>query len=177
MVTIGINSFVLRQTESSPFSYFKGNWAQLAGIVPNYMHEAKPGYRDGVILVPVPALGFFSGVVEMEPNRPTKVLFEGRTQEEAPFIQVLVRGPKTPAKHVEIVLYRHDVLAEDGSHAGDFDWEIVSINARATEEPEPLTPMAMARNMAGLPGGTKAAYTAEEFVKSVLYWSTRGMSY
>jgi hypothetical protein len=62
------------------------------------------------------------------------------------------------------------------------EWQVVSINARDTAEPEPPTPMAMARNMAaalGLPegvGGSARTYTAEQFVEATLYWSRRTMS-
>ena len=87
------------------------------------------------------------------------------------------------------MLYRRDVLLEDyererseGRDAKledfvgtDCEWELVSINARPTPEPEPLTPDTMARNFLELPGGTKADYTAEEFARAILYWSCRAM--
>ena len=53
--------------------------------------------------------------------------------------------------------------------------------ATATRGAEPPTPMAMARNMAnglGLPegiGGTARTYSAEEFMRAILYWSKRTM--
>jgi hypothetical protein len=88
---------------------------------------------------------------------------------------VAVGGDKLPAAAVELVLYRRDVLLEEGPDAvsTEAEWELVSINARPTEGPEPMTPMAMARNMAELKGGTAATYTAEQFVESILYWSRR----
>ena len=38
-----------------------------------------------------------------------------------------------------------------------------------------MHPVAMARNMLGLPGGSEATYTAEEFATAIVYWSTRAM--
>jgi hypothetical protein len=66
-------------------------------------------------------------------------------------------------------------LAENNEAETDSDWEIISINARATVDDEPLTPMAMARNFLEFTGGTKAEYSAEEFAKSIVYWSNKAM--
>jgi hypothetical protein len=117
---------------------------------------------------------FFSGVVELEPETPLRAIFSARRKGEDPYVQVeALGGQKLPAKVAEVVLYRHDVLGSDAST--DAGWEIVSMNARATEEPEPLTPVAMARNFLELPGGTKAEYSAEQFAQAIVYWSRRAM--
>lgn len=176
--TIGVNSFVTRQTADSKFSHYSGSWEQLASLVEGHFSEAKQGYRDGVMLVPVPSEGFFSGVVEVTPDTMLKATFEARRKDEEPYLQVVaLGGAKLPAQSVDIVLYRRDVLLEEGPDnvSTDAEWEIISINARPTVEPEPLTPMAMARNMLELPGGTKAEYSAEEFASSIVYWSKRAM--
>lgn len=171
---VAVNNFVLRQTAESRFSHFDGEWHDLAALVRDHLRHGKPGYKDGVLLVPVPEDGFFSGVVEVTPETKLEAAFTARREGEEPFVQVVaVGGEKLPAKVVEIVLYRHDVLGDEA--VTDAEWEIVSINARATEEPEPLTPMAMARNFLESPGGTTAAYTAIEFARSIEYWSKRAM--
>lgn len=178
---IGINSFVLRQTADSKFSHYSGSWEELASLVERHFGEAKPGYRDGVLLVPVPSEGFFSGVVEITPDTPlkiTKATFEARRKGEDPYLQIVaLGGEKLPAKMVDVVLYGRDVLLEEGPDrvSTEAEWEVISLNARPTEEPEPLTPMAMARNFLVRPGGTKAEYTAEEFAHSIIYWSKRAM--
>lgn len=175
--TVAVNSFVTRQTPESKFSHFEGTFEELVELVLANFASAKPGYKDGVLLVPVPADRFKSGLVEVTKETVLKSTFEARREGELPYIQtVAVGASKLPAKVVEIVLYRHDVLAENKERSTDAEWEIISINARPTEELEPLSPMAMARNMMGLPGGTKAVYTAEQFAESILYWSTRVMS-
>jgi len=176
MALVGINEFVRRQTPDSKFSHCASSFEVLAALVAGSLSEGKTGYKDGVLLVSVPPEGFFSGVVEVTEGTPLKATFESRRKGEAPFVQVVaVGGEKLPAKAVEIVLYRHDVLAADNEASTEAEWEIISINARPTDEPEPMTPMAMARNMLGLTGGTKAEYTAEEFARAIVYWSARAM--
>lgn len=170
---IGINDFVRRQTEESPFSFFFGSFEELGRLVEENCFRAKPGYKEGVLLVPLPPERFASGVVVLEPETPLRAVFEARRAGEAPALSIRARGPKTPAKFVEVVLYRHDVLGLEAST--ESEWEIISINARPTEGEEPMHPMAMARNFLGLPGGTSAVYTAEEFARAVLYWSNRAM--
>ena len=173
---IGINEFVRRQTLDSRFSHFAGSWDELAGLVEKHFDEAKPSYRDGVLLVPVPTERFFSGVVEVTPDTPLKATFEARREGEDPFVQVVaVGGDKLPAKAVDVVLYSRDVREADGDAVSGAEWDVISINARPTEGSEPLTPMAMARNFLALPGGTAAEYTAKEFAEAIIYWSRRAM--
>ncbi|MBT5338569.1 DUF3228 family protein [Candidatus Falkowbacteria bacterium] len=170
-----INKFVRRQTLESRFSHFEGLDTELLALIEDNFPLAKPGYRDGVELVPVPAKGFFSGVVEVDsPDAGLEIRFSARQEGEDPYLHVVsTTGAKDAAKFVELVMYRHDILGDDAST--EADWELISINARTTVEEEPLTPVAMARNFLELPGGTKAEYTPEEFAKAIIYWSTRVM--
>jgi hypothetical protein len=173
---IGINEFVRRQTSESRFSHFAGTEEELVGLVEANFANAQPGYRDGVMLVPVAAQSFFSGVVELTLDTPLAAEFSARREGEDPFVQVLaLGGEKLPAQAVDVVLYRRDVLEEDGGSVSGAEWDIISLNARPTEGPEPLTPMAMARNMLGLAGGTAAEYSAEQFAEAIIYWSRRAM--
>ena len=64
--TFGLNEFVKRQTAEAPFSHYEGDLDELLRLAAENFDKAKPGYRDGVINIPVPAEGFFSPVVEME---------------------------------------------------------------------------------------------------------------
>src|SRR5262249_38220272 len=98
-----------------------------------------------------------------------------RVAGEAPFIQISSLGTaKSPARHVEIILYSHETLAADGDAPAtrEADYYIVSVNAYPTPEPSPMSPMTMARNFLGLKGGTRpeVPYTAEEFARSIMYW-------
>ncbi|MBD3248020.1 DUF3228 family protein [Candidatus Falkowbacteria bacterium] len=175
--TIAMNSFALRQNAESKYSHFAGTNDELIELVSDCFSQAKPGYRDGVLVVPVPPEKFFSGVVEVGEKTQLKAEFRSRRRGEEPYLQVSALGrDKLPAKAAEVILYRHDVLTEDGDASTDAEWEIVSLNARPTEEHEPQTPVAMARNLLGLAGGTKKAnYSAEQFAKAIIYWSKRAM--
>jgi len=174
MPKIEINNFVRRQTKESKYSYFDGNFAELVEMADDFFEEALPSGRPGVMLIPVPVEKFYCGVVNVTPKTRLKASFSARRDGEACFIQTeAIRAKKLPAMHVDLVIYSHETLGIDSST--DADWEIVSINARPTIEEEPPTPMAMARNFLELVGGTKAEYSAEDFAKSILYWSTRAM--
>lgn len=172
---IKTNQFAKRQTAESAFSHVDCSWEELESTVEQYFHRARPGYKDGVKLVPVPVAGFYTSIVELDAETPLKASFAPRCEGEEPFIQVTVPASrKRLANAVEIVVYSHETLGDDAST--DADWEIVSINARPTDEPEPMTPMAMARNFLELPGGTKAEYTAEEFARAIVFWSQHAMA-
>lgn len=171
---VAVNEFCKRQTPQSKYSHFEGSWGELAELVEKHINKGRPGYRDGVLLIPLPPERFFSGVVEVKEDTPLKATFGARRKGEDPYIQVVaVGGDKLPAKKVDVVLYRHDVLGKEAST--DAEWEIVSINARPTEEEESMTPVTMARNFLGLEGGTSAEYSAEEFAQSILYWAKHAM--
>jgi hypothetical protein len=119
---------------------------------------------------------FFSSTVPVTETTALKARFVPRVPGEAPFIQIGSPGAsKSPARHVEIILYAHDTLAVDGDAppTREADYYIVSVNAYPSREPSPMSPMTMARNYLGLKGGTKpeVPYTAEDFARSIVYWS------
>lgn len=174
MTTIKTNPFTHRQTPDSSFGHFNGSWEELEALVLSHFDKAKPGYRDGVVLVPVPPEGFMSSILKVSGDTSLWASFGPRRKGEAPFIQVVAKGTgsKVPATHVDIVLYRHDVLVENSEHSCDADWEIVSVNCRVTEEETPMDPVTMARNFLHLEGGTKGDFSAEDFAKSIIFWST-----
>ena len=170
MALIGINAFAWRHTRRSPFSYYAGTWAEVLALVEkNFPQDAK----GPVVTVNVPPEGFFSGVVELRLGMKLKVEYTSRQQGEVPAIQVRAKGKKIPARHVDIIIYSHEALGNEATTS--YPWEIVSINARTTEKPEPMDPTTMARNFFGMPGGTKAEYTAEQFARAILYWNAHAL--
>lgn len=171
MVTIKCNEFVKRQVQNSPFSYFDGSWEQLEDLVVQNFETFKPGYKDGVRLVSVPAKGFYSSIVAITPETELIAKFAPRREGEESVISIYARGQKMPAKHVDIVIYSSEVLAENEENSSTAEWEIVSINARVTDEPTPMDPITMMRNYLHLPGGTKGDFSAEDFAKSVYFYS------
>ncbi len=118
MKPITSNAFVQRQTSESRFSHFDGTWAELEALAETHLGDATPGYRDGVVLVAVPPARFYSGVVEVTPDTVLEARFAARRPDEAPFVEVVALrvlgdpsgNTKLAAKHVELVLYHHDVL-------------------------------------------------------------------
>lgn len=176
---ITINQFVLRQTSDSQYSHYEHGWESLCALVVANFDKAEPGYREGVVLVPVPAEGFMSAVVDLgkamvaDLDGTLRAEFIERQPGETAHLKVTTCAPKQPARVVKVVCYSHDTLG--GEASSDAPWEVVSINAGMVDD-EPMTPMAMARNFLELPGGTKAEYTAEEFARAILFWSQHAMA-
>jgi len=183
-----VNAFVTRQTKNSPFSYYDGSIHDVARMAETALASGRStmGYRDGVLLVPADPSGFYCGVVEVTEESRLVATFEARKEGEEKHVIVRATGTKLPAEVVELVLYRRDVLEEnerspailnsaDPAQVRYAGWELISINARPTMAPEPMHPLAMARNFLGKGGGTPATYTAEEFAKAIWYWSKRAM--
>ena len=144
--------------------------------------EAKPGYRPGVCLVPVPAEGFFCGIVELqegdkligeykarrpgeEPRKTTRAVSDGKT--------------KLPCVAVDVVLYSREVLAEGDEERTGEDWDIISVNGRLTEGEMPIHPDTLMANHFELDGGTATGMSPEEFEaalrESKLFWKNKAM--
>jgi hypothetical protein len=181
---VGINSFVKRQTASSRFSHFEGTDDELLVLVQQGWEQAKPGYRDGVLLIPVKPSGFFSGVVKLEEGDTLTGSFEARREGEKPRKTVTASSrSKMPAQTVEIVLYNSTVLAEDEDNelpVGEDSWEVISINASPELHEPPINPNVLMHNHFGSSGGTKTNLTDEDFVamlrQSFVYWSDKAMA-
>jgi len=173
MTSIGVNTFVLRQTPEAPYSHYEGTWESLVDLIRANFDRAKPGYKPGVLLVPLPPEGFWGSTIPVTSETELRAIFQARREGEAKYLSVRARGGKARAGFVFVVLYSKEVLG--GEATTSEEWEIVSINARETEEEEPMDPMTMARNFLELPGGTKGDFTAEQFAKSIVYWSTRAL--
>lgn len=181
-VTIGINDFVRRQTPTSEYTHFEGDLETVRLAVLEHFDQAQPGYRDGVCLVPVPAGGFFCGVVELEEGDELTGSYKARRAGEEPRKEVRLRKPgakKMPCKGVDVVLYRRDVLEEGDEDCTGADWDIISINGRPTDEPLPIAPMTLIANHFELDGGTATGMSPEEFEsalrESVLFWRNKAL--
>jgi len=75
--------------------------------------------------------------------------------------------------YAKVVCYSAEALLENGGERTTTDdWEIVCLIASPVMN-EPMSPLAMARNMLTKAGGTMGTYTAEQFAKAVYYWSQR----
>lgn len=177
---IAVLDFVRRQTPESPYNHFDGSWDELRGLVEAAwdMRRASPN-NSGVLIVPMPpekVHRFYTSIVEITKETPLVAEYAPRMPGEAPFVQLSAPGlSKSSARRVDIILYSHDTLAADGDAppTREAEYYIVSINAYASEEEEPMGPMTMARNFLGMKGGTrpKIPYTAEEFARAIVYWN------
>ena len=140
---------------------------------------AKPGYREGVLCIPVPHSMFRTGIIQLEPGMELAGGYEARREGEDPRKFVVAKGTKMPAKYVEIILYNREVLEEDPEYQAIADWEIISINASPTDQPVPIPPDALIANHFGLSGGTDTGMTPEAFEsalrQSVDFWQDKAM--
>ena len=72
---------------------------------------------------------------------------------------------------VDLILYRHDVLAENDEESTDAEWELISVHAIPEGVDKlPMGPVTMMRNQLELPGGTKAQYSSDEWAEAVRFW-------
>jgi len=170
---IAMNEFARRQVEDSPFSHYEASFDDLVELVTTHFDNQEKGYRDGVVLVNLPPGGFKAGVIRVYPSTDIRTEVKPRREGEAPYIHVTAVGSKADAASVQIVLYHKDVLAEGKENSTDAEWEIISVNASASPDPEPMDPMTMARNFLEMVGGTKGEFSAEDFAKSIVYWSDK----
>lgn len=179
---IAFNNFVRRQTADSSFSHWTISDEVLLNRVKCEFSKAKPGYRDGVILVPVDPDGFFSSVIQLKAGDKLEGEFKARREGEDPRKTLYAKGNKMPARMVDVVLYSKDVLADNSENSTSADWEIVSINASPEERWRgelPIQPDTLIANHFQLSGGTATNMTDSEFVAalktSVLYWKDKAM--
>ena len=184
---IAISNFVRRQTPESEFTHFEGTDEELLQLVHDGWKDRQQGYRDGVYLVPVDPQKFRTGIVKLREGDRLVGEFKARQPGEEPrkSVRVMTHGDpaaspqKMKAKRVEVILYRHDVLAENNEQSSDAEWEIISLNGAPTEDPVPMGVGTLLSNHFQVSGGTATNMTAEELVeelrKSFFYWRDKAM--
>lgn len=174
---LAVNEFAKRHTASSPFSHFEGPWEELIALVEDNMEEAKPGFRLGVLVVPVPPEKFRTPVVIVEPETRAETSYSPRVKGEKPRWTVpKVPGEKGHPSHAAVVIYAHDVLQEDGDASTTAEWEIVTLVAGYAEN-EPPHPTVVIANHFGWDGATKDNLSDAEFVELLRiasdYWRNK----
>ena len=167
-----------RQTKDSGNSYAEyltfediASYAEEQLASGNY----KAGYRDGVILVQVDEElihHFICPFVLVTEKTNLKATVVRRRPEEEPYIQLrALTGTALKTGSVDLILYRHDVLAETNEQNSNADWELISFHAIPDGiEKMPIGPVTMMRNQIQLPGGTKGFYESEKWAKAVKFW-------
>jgi len=185
MTDIFITPFVRRQTMDSQYSHWILSDDDLVARIEAAFPQAKQGYRDGVVLVSVDPQGFYTSIVTLVEGDKLTGTFKRRSPSEDPRKSIvrdrgsiLLADLKQPAAKVDVVLYRDDVLAEDGDDTGHL-WNIISVNAYPTDEEAPIHPDVLIANHFHLSGGTKTNMTPEAFEAqlkvSVMYWKNKAM--
>jgi len=162
-------------TRNSTQSNYGGTWDELEVLVEANKDNFEPGtgsVDNDVILVNVPADGFRTSIVEITEENAHLVTENStvRAEGEKPVVMKIINMDKSPAKYVQIVCYRADVLAKDDHRTTDAEWEIVAILAQS-DKVVPMHPTTMLRNSNHDKGGTYREYTDKEWADSQAYWA------
>lgn len=180
-VDIGLHPILARHTPESRFTHWNLSEADLIERVQLNWSKRVVSYREGVYEVDIHPSGFFSPVVYLQAGDTLVGNYESRIGSETPRKTTLVYRPgatKSPAKAVNVICYHRDVLAEDNEQV-DHEWNIVSINARITDEPEPMTVGTLLANHFKTDGGTATNMTSEQFETALRtsynYWKDKGL--
>lgn len=190
-IAVMMNSFARdRHQPGTGFSFFDGEEAELVRLTSLWfaMGLMTPGYKDGVVLVNVPADQvdrFVSGVCKLTENTPIVPIYAPRRDGEEPRKSIRAAHTVEPlkAKSCQVVLYRNDVLAENDDNESDPAlgecWEIVSVNASPLEGDLPIPVNALIYNHLGMSGGTRTNMSDEAFVEalrhSMEFWKNHAM--
>ena len=175
---VAVNDFVRRQVKNSGKTYAKTlSFDQIANHASIQMQNKiyRLGYRDGVRIVVADdsiKSDFVCPFVKLNNSIKLSSNLVRRREGEDPYIQVrAINGSPVKTGKVELILYRHDVLAENNENTTLADWELISINAIPKGlDKLPMGPVTMMRNQLNLVGGTKASYTKDEWAESVRFW-------
>ena len=175
---VAVNNFVRRQNRNSGKTYsdeLSFEFFAKHAEVKLKKNEFESGYRDGVAIVKLDKIHVhkvFCPYVKITKDSKLIAKYVKRRPEEESYIQVRsLNGEPLQAGSVSLILYRHDILAENNEHTTNADWELISINAIPKGEKNmPIGPVTMMRNQLDLAGGTKAGYSSEEWANSIRFW-------
>jgi hypothetical protein len=140
-------------------------------------NKQKPGYRKGVILVPIDPAGYSVQHVEITKDTLLFADYKPRVLGEEPrkVIHALVET-LPQALFMDVVLYSHQTLMEKNEASAEADWEIITMLPKLIED-EPMHPDTLIANHIGLSGGTDTKMSSVEFeialTESVNYWKNR----
>ena len=175
--SVSVNDFVRRQSKDSGKSYVIDlSFKEIAQHAQCLLESGnfKPGYRDGVVIVQVDKIlthHFICPFVKITNETKLNATLVRRRPEETPYIQIrALNGTPLKTGSVDLILYRHDVLAETNEQTSDADWELISFHAIPEGVHDmPMGPVTMMRNQLQLTGGTKAYYESDYWAKSVKF--------
>ena len=175
---VSVNEFVRRQVKGSGKTYTNDlTIEEIASHGEEQLNKNHyiEGYRDGVILVQVSSKlihHFICPFVKIDETIKLKAEMVRRRVQEQPYIQIrALNGTPLKTGSVDLILYRHDVLAETNEESTNADWELISFHAVPKGIVDmPMGPVTMMRNQLQLTGGTKAFYESEKWAEAVKFW-------
>jgi len=181
--TVSVNDFVRRQSKDSGKSYVIDlSFEEIARHAKCQLESEnfKKGYRDGVVIVQVDQKlthHFICPIVKITNETKLSATMVQRRPEETPYIQIrALNGTLLKTGSVDLILYRHDVLAETDEQTSAADWELISFHAIPEGVDDmPMGPVTMMRNQLQLTGGTKAYYKSDDWAESVKFWQEYAM--
>ncbi len=176
--SVSVNEFARRQVKGNGKTYADGlTFEEIASHGEEQLKQGHytEGYRDGVIIVQVEDKllhHFICPFVKITNETKLNATLVKRRPEETPYIQIrALNGTPLKTGSVDLILYRHDVLAETNEQTSDADWELISFHAIPEGVHDmPMGPVTMMRNQLQLTGGTKAHYESDDWAKSVKFW-------
>ena len=180
---VSVNDFVRRQSKDSGKSYvIELSFEKIAQHAQSQLKSGnlKAGYRDGVVIVQVDKKlthHFICPFIKITNETKLAATLVRRRPDEQPYIQMrALNGNPLNTGSVDLILYRHDVLAETNEQTSDSDWELISFHAIPEGvDHMPMGPVTMMRNQLQLTGGTKAYYESENWAESVNFWQGYAM--
>jgi hypothetical protein len=181
--TVSVNDFVRRQSKDSGKScVIDLSFEEIAQHAQCQLESEnfKQGYRDGVVIVQVDQKlthHFICPFIKITNETKLRATMVQRRPEETPYIQIrALNGTPLKTGSVDLILYRHDVLAETDEQTSAADWELISFHAIPEGVHDmPMGPVTMMRNQLQLTGGTKAYYESDDWAESVKFWQEYAM--
>lgn len=142
------------------------------------LDQSKPGYREGVILVPISTKNFTGQIVNLEAGDKLTGSYQPRVPGEAPRKQIHALGKLAPLVAVDVVLYHKDVLAENNENSDpDADYEAITFLTKISHEEQPMPPDTLMANHFQASGGTATNMSDAAFVgalkESYQFWKDK----
>ena len=175
--TVGVNEFVKRQVKNTGKTYSLISFEEIASYAEGMLNMDKyiKGYRDGVIIIKIKNQlinKFICPFVKIDDDTKLTAEVSRRRDDEEPYIRIKAdKGSTLKIGHVDIILYRSDVLKETNEQTTNSDWELISFHAVPHGiDNMPMGPVTMMRNQLQLKGGTKGNYSSQEWAESTRFW-------
>lgn len=160
--------------------------------VQDNFHNAKEGYRKGVILIPIDPKNFIGSIITLQAGDRLSGEFRPRQEGEEPRKEVRYSKNSTAngcclAKPdeivaVDVVLYSNATLAEGKENSDSTaDWEVITFLTKINGEEQPMPPDTLMSDHFYASGGTNTHMSPEEFQealrKSFNFWKDKTILY